>query len=113
MVLQKGELMNAISVPALLLLALKSARAVPGLDAAMAAYRRGSYLEVESMLLAAGHAGDHNAQELLGFMYAIGPDLYPGVWRSFTAARNWFEKAACGGRPGAQSMHVAWRIESK
>jgi TPR repeat protein len=105
--------MNALSVPDLLVLALKSARSAPGLEAAMAAYQRGSYLEVESMLLTAGHAGDPNAQELLGFMYAIGPDLYPGIWRSFTAARSWFEKAARGGRPGAQSMHLAWRIESK
>jgi TPR repeat protein len=102
-----------ISVPALLALALKSARSAPGLEEAMAAYQRGSYLEAESMLLVAGRAGHPNAQELLGFMYAIGPDLYPGIWRSFTAARNWFEIAARSGRPGAQHMHVAWRIESK
>src|SRR2546427_616695 len=85
---------TALSVPALLALALKAARSEGGLDDAMAAYERGSYLEAEAMLLVAGHAGHPNAQELLGFMYAIGPDLYPGIWRSLTAARSWFERAA-------------------
>jgi len=97
-----------ISVPALLALALKAARADGGLDDAMAAYERGSFLEAESMLLVAGHAGHPNAQELLGFMYSIGPDLYPGIWRSLTAARSWFERAARAGRPAAQYMHVAF-----
>ena len=97
-----------ISVPALLALALKAARAEGGLDDAMTAYDQGSYLEAESMLLVAGHAGHPNAQELLGFMYAIGPDLYPGIWRSLTAARSWFDRAARVGRPAAQYMHVAF-----
>jgi len=97
-----------ISVPALLALALKSARTSPGLDAAMRAYERGDYLEAEALLLVAGHAGHPNAQELLGFIYAIGPDLYPGIWRSLTAAKNWFERAARSGRPAAQYMHVAF-----
>jgi TPR repeat protein len=97
-----------ISVPALLALALKAARSEAGLDDAMAAYGRGDYIEAESMLLVAGHAGHPNAQELLGFMYAIGPDLYPGIWRSLAAARNWFDRAARAGRPAAQYMHVAF-----
>jgi TPR repeat protein len=97
-----------ISVPALLALALKAARSAPGLDDAMHAYGSGDYLEAESQLLVAGHAGHPNAQELLGFMYAIGPDLYPGIWRSLTAAKNWFERAARAGRPAAQYMHVAF-----
>lgn len=97
-----------ISVPALLALALKAARSDGGLEDAMTAYDQGSYLEAEAMLLVAGHAGHPNAQELLGFMYAIGPDLYPGIWRSLTAARSWFERAARGGRPAAQYMHIAF-----
>src|SRR3954470_3153357 len=99
---------SPVSVPALLALALKAARSEGGLDDAMTAYERGSYLEAEAMLLVAGHAGHPNAQELLGFMYAIGPDLYPGIWRSLTAARSWFERAARAGRPAAQYMHVAF-----
>jgi TPR repeat protein len=99
---------TSISVPALLALALKSIRSAPGLDDAMAAYDRGDYLEAECLLLVAGHAGHPNAQELLGFMYAIGPDLYPGIWRSLSASRNWFERAARAGRPAAQYMHVAF-----
>jgi TPR repeat protein len=97
-----------ISVPALLALALKAARAEVALHGAMTAYERGSYLEAESMLLVAGHAGHPNAQELLGFMYAIGPDLYPGIWRSLAASRSWFQRAAQQGRPAAQYMHVAF-----
>ena len=97
-----------ISVPALLALTLKAARSEGGLEDAMAAYERGNFLEAEAMLLVAGHAGHPNAQELLGFMYSIGPDLYPGIWRSLTAARSWFERAARAGRPAAQYMHVAF-----
>jgi TPR repeat protein len=95
-------------MPALFALALKSAQAAPELHGAMTAYERGSYLEAECMLLVAGHAGHPNAQELLGFMYAIGPSLYPGIWRSLMASKNWFERAAEGGRPAAQYMHAAF-----
>ena len=97
-----------ISVPALLALALKAARSEGALGEAMAAYDRGSFLDAESLLLVAGHAGHPNAQELLGFMYAIGPDLYPGIWRSLAASRSWFQRAARNGRPPAQYMHIAF-----
>lgn len=60
-----------ISVPALLALALRSARTAGGLEEAMAAYERADFAEAECLLLVAGHAGHPNAQELLGFMYAI------------------------------------------
>jgi TPR repeat protein len=99
---------TSISIPALLALALKSARSAPALDEAMAAYDRGSYLEAECLLLVAAHAGDAHGQELVGFMYAIGPALYPGIWRSLSAARNWFERAARAGRPAAGCMHAAF-----
>lgn len=45
---------------------------------------------------------------LLGFMYAIGPALYPGIWRTLLASSNWFERAAGAGRPAAQYMRVAF-----
>jgi TPR repeat protein len=97
-----------IPIPALFALALKAARSAPRLEAAMAAYERGDYLEAESLLLVAGHSGDPHAQELLGFMYAIGPALFPGIWRTLMAAGNWFERAAGAGRPAAQYMHLAF-----
>src|SRR4051812_21239616 len=97
-----------ISLPALLALALKSARLAPGLDEAMAAYDRGDYSEAEALLAVAGHGGHPNAQELLGFMYAIGPDLFPGVQRRIDTAKSWFERASRGGRPAAQCMHSAF-----
>jgi TPR repeat protein len=96
------------TIPALLALAEAAARNAPGLEAAIAAYAKGDFLEAEALLLTSGHAGHAHAQEVLGFMYAIGPDLYPGIWRRMDAARNWFERAARGGRPAAQHMHVAF-----
>ena len=97
-----------ISIASLLSLAVASARNDASLEEAMAAYQRESYQEAEALLLVAGHGGNAHAQELLGFMYAIGPDLYPGVWRSMTAARNWFDRAAHSGRTAAQYMQVAF-----
>ena len=97
-----------ISVLSLLSLAVRSARNDVALEEAMVAYQRESYPEAEALLLVAGHAGNAHAQEMLGFMYAIGPDLYPGVWRSLTAARNWFDRAAHAGRPSAQYMQAAF-----
>jgi TPR repeat protein len=99
---------TSLSIPALLALALKSARSAPALEEAMAAYDRGNYLEAQCLLLLAAHWGNAQAQELLGFMYAIGPALYPGIWRSLGAARNWFERAAEAGRPAAACMHAAF-----
>src|SRR6202171_4767589 len=97
-----------IPIPALFALALKSARSAAGLEEAMAAYELGEYLEAECLLLVAGHAGHPHAQELLGFLYAIGPALYPGIWRTLMASQNWFERAARAGRPAAQYMHLAF-----
>lgn len=99
-----------IAVPDLLALALESARTAEGLGNALAAFNRGDYLEAEALLLVAGHAGNANAQELLGFLYAIGPDLYPGVWRSLSASRNWFDRAAGAGRPAARHMQAAFEL---
>src|SRR5882672_6054044 len=97
-----------IAVPALLALALESARTEQGLGEAMSAYDRSNFLDAEALLLVAGHSGNAHAQELLGFLYAIGPDLYPGVWRSLSAARNWFDRAARAGRPAARYMQAAF-----
>jgi TPR repeat protein len=76
-------------------------------DEAMAAYEQGNYVEAEVRLLRAARAGDAQAQEMLGFMYAIGPTLYPGVPRNLIAATLWFDRAARSGRPVARYMHCA------
>jgi TPR repeat protein len=96
------------SIAALLALAVSSARAARGLEDAMAAFDRGGFVEAEGKLLVAAHNGNAHAQEMLGFLYAIGPDLYPGVWRNLLTARLWFERAARNGRPAAAYMHVAF-----
>src|SRR5258706_13913148 len=95
-----------VSICALLALAMTGARSAHGLEEAMGAYARGHFGEAEALLLTAGHAGHANAQELLGFLYAIGPDLYPGVWRRLNAAGNWFDRAAPPGRTAAQYMQA-------
>jgi TPR repeat protein len=98
----------SIDVAGLLALAVREARSAAGLEDAMAAYARGRYTQAESLLRAAADAGDGHAQELLGFMHAIGPDLYPGVWRNLASAQAWFERAARSGRAAARYMQVAF-----
>lgn len=83
------------------------------LEEAMQAYERGDYVKAQSELLVAARSGDSQAQELLGFMYAMGPELYPGTTRNLHAAAQWFDRAARSGRPAARYMHCAlWRHES-
>ena len=81
--------------------------AADGLEEALVAYERGNYVDAEIKLLRAARAGDAQAQEMLGFMYAIGPTLYPGVPRNVGAATVWFDRAARSGRPIARYMHCA------
>jgi len=76
-------------------------------DEARALYEDGRYREAQAKLLPAARAGDPQAQELLGFLYAFGPQVYPGVKRDLRAARHWFDLAARGGRPVARYMYCA------
>jgi hypothetical protein len=71
------------------------------------AYERGDYAGAQAKLLVAARDGDAAAQEVLGFMYVLGPSLYPGISRDLTAASLWFERAARSGRPAARYMACA------
>jgi TPR repeat protein len=71
------------------------------------AYERGEYQGAREKLLVAANQGDAQAQELLGFMHAFGPQVYPGVTRDLKAATRWFDLAARNGRPVARYMYCA------
>ncbi len=71
----------------------------------MAAYEEGRYVAAQAAFLAAARHGDGQAQEILGFMYAFGPQLYPGTTRDMEAARTWFGQAGGKGRAVARYMY--------
>src|SRR5687767_14226130 len=70
-------------------------------------YEDGRYAEAQAKLVAVANAGDAQAQEMLGFMHAFGPQLYPGVRRDLRVALLWFDRAARHGRPVARYMYCA------
>lgn len=70
-------------------------------------YERQNYSLARLHFLAAARAGDARAQEILGFMHALGPAMYPGVERDFRAAADWFDLAARSGRPAGRYMACA------
>lgn len=55
----------------------------------------------------AASQGDAAAQELLGFMYILGPSLYPGVARDLRTAALWLDRAARSGQPAARYLSCA------
>ncbi len=68
------------------------------------AYENGRYVEAHKQLLVAANDGHAQAQEIVGFMYAFGPNLYPGVAQDLRSAALWFSRAAKAGRPVARHM---------
>ena len=99
--------MKAKLLLAAFLLASLSAQAADNYEQARLAYERGDYPSAHDMLLTEARKGDPEAQELLAFMYAFGPQLYPGVAQDLTAAAHLFDKAARSGRQSALFMHCA------
>ena len=81
--------------------------AASDMEDAMLAYERGHYAAAFKHFQAAARAGDARAQEILGFMQAFGPDVYPGVTRDPRAAAKWFDLAARNGRPASRYMMCA------
>jgi TPR repeat protein len=71
------------------------------------AYERGEYAKAEAKLHTAAQKGNQQAQELLGFMYAFGPQVYPGVRQDFRMAVTWLAKATGDDRPTARYMYCA------
>lgn len=73
----------------------------------MEAYENGNYAAAQRMLLVEAHAGNARAQEMLGFMYAFGPELYRGVPRDLKTSWQWFDRAARSGQPVSRYMYCA------
>ena len=79
----------------------------PGIDQAMDDYAHARYVKAEGGFRAAAELGDVRAQEILGFMYAFGPDVYPGIAYDRHEAAVWFGRAARAGSESAQYMYCA------
>ncbi len=78
-----------------------------GIEQAKRAYERGDYAAAHDRLIVSARKGDAEAQELLGFMYAFGPRLYPGVPLSPGISLQWLDRAARSGRPAARYLYCA------
>lgn len=76
-------------------------------EEAMQDYERGKYVGAHMKFRTAAEMGDARAQEVLGLMYAFGPQLYPGVTQDLRAAGVWLDRAARGGRPTARFAYCA------
>jgi TPR repeat protein len=72
-------------------------------------YENGHYVRAEMHLLVAARTGDGRAAEILGFMYAYGPAMFPGVPLDTRSAASWLDIAARHGRPTARYMLCALR----
>lgn len=85
------------------------ARADDGMDLAMEAYENGDYPKALRLLREPARQGNARAQEMLGFMNAMGTPMFPGVTRDGREAIHWFDLAARQGEPVSQRMYCALR----
>lgn len=72
-------------------------------------YENGQYRLALPHIRAAAEAGDAHAQEMVGFMHAMGGVLYPGVALDRRQALRWFDLAAQNGQPVSRYMSCALR----
>jgi len=82
----------------LVLLGSSAVARASDLEEAMQYYDRGDYVHAAQRFHAAAVTGDARAQEVLGLMYALGGEVYPGVPHDPRAAARWFDVAARNGR---------------
>lgn len=66
-------------------------------DHGMLAYEMADYTKAEARLREAAALGSARAHEMLGFMYVVGHDLFPGIPRNRRAASSHFLIAAASG----------------
>jgi len=97
----------ATALAAACLAAVPAAFADDDLETARAFLDAGLYAEALGYLRVAADEGDAQAAEILGFMHSYGPEAFPGVARDPAAARDWFERAARGGRTVGRYMACA------
>lgn len=77
-------------------------------EEAMQDYESGEYVKAHVKFRIAAEKGDARAQEILGLMYALGPQLYPGVAQNLCAAATWLDRAARSGKPTARYAYCAF-----
>lgn len=78
------------------------------MEQAMEYYEKQNYPLARLHFIAAARSGDARAYEILGFMHAFGPAMYPGIERDYQAAARFFDLAARGGRPVGRYMSCAF-----
>ncbi|MGB0867320.1 MAG: tetratricopeptide repeat protein, partial [Granulosicoccaceae bacterium] len=76
------------------------------IEAARQLMEQSKFVEAREQLLPAAQAGNADAEELIGVMYAMGL----GVERDDERAFDWYLRSALKGHPGAQSG-VGWYYE--
>ena len=101
--LNKSEAMKRI---ALLIYLCLSAPAVADVKAGLELINAGDYAAAHDKLLPAAQAGNADAEELIGVLYASGL----GVERDDARAFEWYLRASMKGHAGAQSG-VGWYYE--
>lgn len=75
-----------------------------GMQEAMDHYGRQQFALAQEMLVAAAETGVPGARDVLGFLYATGPGLFPGAVQDTREAVRWFALSARDGSPVAQHM---------
>lgn len=97
---------GAAAIVAILMLVLpQSAFAGESFDLGIDAYEDAKYTQAMSHFRVAADAGDAQAQEILGFMYLLGPTAYGAVVPvDREQAIYWFGRAATGGREIAKHV---------
>jgi TPR repeat protein len=86
-------------------LATPSALADVPLERGVQAFEQSRYGDAIAEFRSAANAGDSRAQEILGFMYLHGPNLYgASVPLDRDQAIHWFRHAALGGSEVAKHM---------
>lgn len=71
------------------------------------AFERGDYRVAHDRMIIAAQDGEPAAQELVGLMYALGPEVYPGIEADAALASDWLELAARNGQSAAQQVYCA------
>ena len=75
-----------------------------GMQEAMDYYDRQQFALAQQTLVAAAETGVPGARDVLGFMYAAGPGLFPGAQQDTREAVRWFGLSARDGSPVARHM---------
>ncbi len=88
------------------LLFLLPASSMADIQDAINLMKAGDFVEARQQLLPAAQAGNADAEELIGVMYAMGL----GVERDDERAFDWYLRASLKGHPGAQSG-IGWYYE--